>query len=352
MATGSLNWSEIIRNLMSASVLHPWPCGPFSLVCGLLLLLLLTSSPLLTAGRQHNCSHPLVPEHGRFCCDPSPCRGFPPETYIWVFCEPGFHLSSNMKNISMCDHDGKWRPPIPACIRDSPNMKSDKGTNHVTVVGVVMLWLATHVCLLVMAHLFRRPSPRVAGESPTPPDESEDPGSPLEITIGQASPAEEVIVGALLQPRVPIVDHLLARVLKRVGWPTVKAALGSAVAQRGPIAGAAGVQLGSTSGATMARHLSDQLDPMVDGLPVSLPSYEEAVYSSEGQRIPACSAPGPTQLLLAQELPFQNGQVDSSHRPLLSSQSPENPPPPYEEVQSPHPRDRTSDRGVSDDKDT
>lgn len=102
---------------------------------------------------------------------------------------------------------------------------------------------------------------------------------------------------------------------------------------------------------------------MVEGLPVSLPSYEEAVYGSWGQRLPACSVPGPTQLLLAQEpcgrhQSSLNNQLDSSHRPLLSSQSPDNPPPPYEEVQS-HPRDRMSDSAVrqlhvslSDDKET
>lgn len=97
---------------------------------------------------------------------------------------------------------------------------------------------------------------------------------------------------------------------------------------------------------------------MVDGLPVSLPSYEEAVYGSWGQRLPACSAPGPTQLLLAQEESLNN-QSDGSHRPLLSSQSPDNPPPPYEEVQSSRARDRISDGDVrqlqvalSDDKDT
>ncbi|KAM9319050.1 sushi domain-containing protein 6-like [Pholidichthys leucotaenia] len=250
---------------MSASVLHPWLCGPFSLVCGLLLLLL-ASSPLFAAGRQHNCSHPLVPEHGGFRCDPSPCRGFPPQTLIRVFCEPGFHLSSNRKPTSRCDHDGKWRPSIPACIRDSPNMKSDDRTNDsmpsmaTTAVGVSIFLLTTTACLVIKSRLCPCQSP--------------------------------------------------------------------------------------------SRRSSDQLDLMVDGLPVSLPSYEEAVYGSWGQRIPACSAPGPTQLLLAQESPFQNGQLDSSHRPLLSSQSPENPPPPYEEVQSPHPRDRTSDRGISDDKDT
>lgn len=110
-----------------------------------------------------------------------------------------------------------------------------------------------------------------------------------------------------------------------------------------------------------SRRSSDQLDLMVDGLPVSLPSYEEAVYGSWGQRLPACSVPGPTQLLLAQEPPscHQSSQSDGSNCPLLTSQSPENPPPPYEEVQSSHLGDRRSDGDVrqlhvalSDDKDT
>lgn len=114
-----------------------------------------------------------------------------------------------------------------------------------------------------------------------------------------------------------------------------------------------------------SRRSSDQMDLMVDGLPVSLPSYEEAVYGSWGQRIPACSAPGPTQLLLAQEASgchqtSTNNQSDGGPHPhpLLPGQSPDNPPPPYEEVQS-HPRDRRSDEDVRqlhvallDDKDT
>ncbi|XP_035479613.1 sushi domain-containing protein 6 isoform X2 [Scophthalmus maximus] len=112
-----------------------------------------------------------------------------------------------------------------------------------------------------------------------------------------------------------------------------------------------------------SRRSSDQLDLMVDGLPVSLPSYEEAVYGSWGQRLPACSASGPTQLLLAQEAPgchqsSLNSHLDGSHRPLLSSRSPDNPPPPYEDVQSSQGGDGLSDRDVprlhvalSDDKD-
>jgi len=109
-----------------------------------------------------------------------------------------------------------------------------------------------------------------------------------------------------------------------------------------------------------SRRSSDQLDLMVDGLPVSLPSYEEAVYGSWGQRLPAFSAPGPTQLLLAQEAPVShpaslNNQSEGSNCQLLPS--PENPPPPYQAVQSSDPRDSAGDVrplhvSFSDDKDT
>ncbi|XP_071352050.1 sushi domain-containing protein 6 isoform X1 [Trachinotus anak] len=260
---------------MSASVLHPWPCGRISLVCGLLLL---ASSPLLTTGRLSNCSHPLVPEHGGFRCDPSPCRGFPQKSSIHFFCEPGYHI--NKVRVSRCRH-GRWQPPIPACIpiKEGPNMNPDDRSNDsmpsmaTTAVGVSIFLLTTTACLVVKSRLY------------------------------------------------PCQSH-------------------------------------------SSRRSSDQLDLMVDGLPVSLPSYEEAVYGSWGQRLPACSAPGPTQLLLAQEAPSchqssLNNQSDGSHHPLLSTQSPDNPPPPYEEVQSSHPRNRMSDEEVrqlhvalSDDKDT
>ncbi|XP_074535918.1 sushi domain-containing protein 6 [Halichoeres trimaculatus] len=254
---------------MSASVLSP--CGRVSLLCGLLLL---ATAPLLTAGRFSNCTHPLVPEHGGFRCDPSPCRGFHQKTSIHFFCEPGYHISSKIR-VSKCRH-GKWVPQIPSCVPvRGPNMSSDDRDDTMpsmatTAVGVSIFLLTTTACLVVKSRLY------------------------------------------------PCQSH--------------------------------------------SRRSSDQLDLMVDGLPVSLPSYEEAVYGSWGQRIPACSAPGPTQLLLAQEAPScqpstQNNQSDGSDHPLLSNQSPENPPPPYEEVQTPHSRDRTSGEDIrhvalSDDKDT
>ncbi|XP_028429549.1 sushi domain-containing protein 6 isoform X1 [Perca flavescens] len=244
--------------LMSASVVNASLCGRVSLVCGLLLL---AFSPLLTAGRLSNCSHPLVPEHGGFRCDPSPCRGFPHKSAIHVFCEPGYHLSSKLR-VSQCRH-GKWQPAIPACIpiREGPNVNSDNRVNDsmpsmaTTAVGVSIFLLTTTACLVIKSRLY------------------------------------------------PCRSH-------------------------------------------SSRRSSDQLDLMVDGLPVSLPSYEEAVYGSWGQRLPTCSAPGPTQLLLAQEAPdghppSLNNQPDGSRRPLLSSH--DNPPPPYEEVQSSRPRDRTGD---------
>uniref|UniRef100_A0A1A7Y542 Sushi domain-containing protein n=1 Tax=Iconisemion striatum TaxID=60296 RepID=A0A1A7Y542_9TELE len=253
---------------MSPSLLISWPSGRISYVCGLLVLVL---SPLLTSGRQSNCTHPLVPEHGGFRCNPSPCRGFPLKSSIRFFCEPGYHISTKEPN-SKCRH-GKWVPPIPACIKDGPNMKSSEDDSMpsmaTTAVGVSIFLLTTTACLVIKSRLY------------------------------------------------PCQSY-------------------------------------------SSRRSSDQLDLMVDGLPVSLPSYEEAVYGSWGQRIPPCSAPGPTQLLLAQEAPGRppsslNHQLESSH-PLLSGQSPDNPPPPYEEVQSSRPRDRRSDLQLhaspSDDKDT
>ncbi|KAM6932936.1 sushi domain-containing protein 6 [Xenentodon cancila] len=247
---------------MSASVPCPWPCGRFSLVCGLLLL---ASSPPHAAGRLNNCTHPLMPEHGGFRCDPSPCRGFPHKSSIRFFCEPGYHIINKMP-ISKC-RQGKWVPPIPSCIpiKDGPKMKYDDRDNEsmpsmaTTAVGVSIFLLTTTACLVVKSRLY------------------------------------------------PCHSH--------------------------------------------RRRSSDQLDLMLDGPPVSLPSYEEAMYGSWGQRIPTCSAPGPTQLLLAQEAPDYHpsslmAQPDGSHRALLSNQSSNNLPPPYEEVQASPPIDRMSGRDV------
>ncbi|TMS07796.1 Sushi domain-containing protein 4 [Larimichthys crocea] len=138
--------------LMSGSVLYPWPCGRISLVCGLLLL---ASSPLLTAGRMGNCSHPLVPEHGGFRCDPSPCRGFLHKSTIHLFCEPGYHIRSKYR-VSKCRH-GMWQPAIPTCvhIKEGPNMNSDDRVNDsmpsmaTTAVGVSIFLLTTTACLVV-----------------------------------------------------------------------------------------------------------------------------------------------------------------------------------------------------------
>lgn len=72
---------------------------------------------------------------------------------------------------------------------------------------------------------------------------------------------------------------------------------------------------------------------MVDGLPVSLPTYEEAVYGSWGQRIPPLR--GPTQLLLAssENSPLSSLiQSGSCNCTDTSNQSTEEPPP-YNEIQ-------------------
>lgn len=249
---------------MSGPVLYPWACGHVSVFCGILLFI---SSPLLAAGRLSNCSHPLVPEHGGFRCDPSPCRGFPLKSAIHFFCEAGYHIG-NKAYVSRCRH-GRWQPPVPACIpiKEGPNVNSDGRLNEAmpsmatTAVGMSIFLLTTTACLVIKSRL------------------------------------------------LPCQSH--------------------------------------------SRRSSDQLDLMVDGLPVSLPSYEEAVYSSWGQRLPTSLNPGPTQLLLAQESPGgqQASRADGSQQPLLSGQNGDNPPPPlppppYEEVQSSHSRDRTAEGDI------
>ncbi|KAM4627954.1 sushi domain-containing protein 6 [Polymixia lowei] len=243
---------------MSTSALDPWLCARVSLGYGLLLLTLL---PQLTAGRQGNCSHPLVPEHGGFRCDPSPCRGFPQKSSIHVFCELGYHIPGEVRS-SRCRH-GQWKPPVPACVPLKERHNTGHGDKVVhslpsvatTAVGVSIFLLTTTACMVIKSRLY--------------PCHSQ------------------------------------------------------------------------------SRRSSDQMDLMVDGLPVCLPSYEEAVYGSWGQRLSPCAGPGPTQLLLAQEAPEHhqsslNNQSETNHCPRLPSQSPDNPPPPYEEVQS-RPREGMSD---------
>ncbi|XP_077579283.1 sushi domain-containing protein 6 [Stigmatopora nigra] len=216
---------------MSASLLSPWPCGR-------IIIILLTSLPQVYAGRLSNCTHPLVPEHGGFRCEPSPCRGFPHKSSVRLFCEDGYRTAKSL--ISTCHH-GTWRPPIAACIRirGGARVNTNSGPDFsmpnvaTTAVGVSIFLLTTTACLVVKSRLCPCQSDSV-------------------------------------------------------------------------------------------RRSSDQLDLMAEGLPVSLPSYEEAMYGSWGQPLPSSHspAPGPTQLLLAREPPGRQSSSD-------------NPPPPYEEVQSP-----------------
>ncbi|XP_016414124.1 sushi domain-containing protein 6-like [Sinocyclocheilus rhinocerous] len=238
---------------MSAQRLSLWPCVRTALSCGVLLLAAL---PDFTTGK--NCSHPIVPEHGGFRCEPSPCRGFPQKSIIRFFCEPGYTLPKSHHR-SKCEH-GKWHPKVPVCMPQPEGHpeQPEKIVNSIpsvatTAIGVSIFLLTTTACLVIKSRLFS---------------------------------------------------------------------------------------------CRTQRRSSDQLDLVVDGLPVSLPTYEEAIYSSWGQRLP--SFRGPTQLLLTQDA--------SEHSPLTSlirpdsnrctdtaNHSTDTPLPPYEEVQS-RSRDTENDR--------
>ncbi|CAF96126.1 unnamed protein product [Tetraodon nigroviridis] len=111
--------------------------------------------------RLSNCSHPLVPEHGGFRCDPSPCQGFPLKTTIRFFCESGYHISNKVE-ASKCRH-GKWLPPVPACIpiKEGPNVNSRDGRLNdsvpssmaTTAVGMSIFLLTTTACLVIKSRL-------------------------------------------------------------------------------------------------------------------------------------------------------------------------------------------------------
>ncbi|KAG9328238.1 hypothetical protein JZ751_019501 [Albula glossodonta] len=226
---------------MSARGLRVWQYVHRVLGCGVLILAIL---PALTAGKWSNCSHPLVPEHGGFRCDPSPCRGFPQKSVIHYFCEPGYSLPPDVHS-SRCLRR-RWSPSVPTCVhnQESPEDRAADSLPSVatTAVGVSIFLLTTTACMVIKSRLY------------------------------------------------PCHSH---------------------------------------------RRSSDQMDLMVDGLPVSLPTYEEAVYGSWGQRLPPCQ--GPTQLLLAQEAPGNHTvtphiQSESGSLCLSPNQNAELPPPPYEEV--------------------
>nr|XP_046150485.1 sushi domain-containing protein 6-like isoform X1 [Oncorhynchus gorbuscha]XP_046150486.1 sushi domain-containing protein 6-like isoform X1 [Oncorhynchus gorbuscha]XP_046150487.1 sushi domain-containing protein 6-like isoform X1 [Oncorhynchus gorbuscha]XP_046150488.1 sushi domain-containing protein 6-like isoform X1 [Oncorhynchus gorbuscha] len=242
---------------MSARWGSLWLRGHVILGYGLFLLVAL---PDLTTGRQGNCTYPLVPEHGGFRCEPSPCRGFPQKSLIYFFCEPGYAIPKEMVHSLRC-RQGKWIPSVPTCLarRDRHVNYEDQVAHSLpsvatTAVGVSIFLLTTTACLVIKSRLF------------------------------------------------PCHSH--------------------------------------------SRRSSDQMDLMVDGLPVSLPSYEEAVYGSWGQRLPPCR--GPTQLLLSQAAPgpsLAHNLSDSSYRIHPSNQSPDILPPPYEEMES-HPREGQSEDDV------
>ncbi|XP_026137985.1 sushi domain-containing protein 6 [Carassius auratus] len=239
---------------MSAQRLSLWSCVRTALSCGALMLAAL---PDFTTGK--NCSHPLVPEHGGFRCEPSPCRGFPQKSIISFFCETGYILPKRHHR-SKCQH-GEWRPAIPDCMPLSEGQaeQRENTVNSIpsvgtTAIGVSIFLLTTTACLVIKSRLFS---------------------------------------------------------------------------------------------CRNQRRSSDQLDLVVDGLPVSLPTYEEAIYSSWGQRLPPFR--GPTQLLLTQDASEHSPLTslicpDSNHCTDAANQSTETAPPPYEEVQS-RSRDTENDSG-------
>ncbi|XP_066559942.1 sushi domain-containing protein 6 isoform X2 [Amia ocellicauda] len=246
---------------MSVQGVSLWQCVRSVLCSGVLLLAFALD---FTTGRR-NCSHPLVPEHGGFRCDPSPCRGFPHKGKIRYFCEPGFYLPKN-EHVAHCNQ-GTWTSSPSAC---APIL-GEREVQHRGSKGSL----------------------------------------PKEPCVGDGSPVDrdEQTVHSVATTAVGVSIFLLTTTVCMV----IKSRLHPCHSQR---------------------RSSDQLDLVIDGFPV-LPSYEEAVYGSWGERIPPSQ--GPTQLLLAQEQSGphpQTGQPQTTVPFQPANQTTDLQPPPYEEVQS------------------
>ncbi|XP_015196098.2 sushi domain-containing protein 6 [Lepisosteus oculatus] len=232
---------------MSYPAVSSWQRVRFALCSAALVLAWLPDS---TEGR--NCSHPLVPEHGGFRCQPSPCRGFPHNRIILYFCEPGYSLPQDSPGSARCRH-GRWTSAVPGCVSVPGWSPEPEDQNTNTLPGVAMTAVSVSIFLVTTTAC--------------------------------------VVIKSRLQP------------------------------------------------CHSDRRSSDQLDLMIDGGPVPLPSYEEAVYGSRGERIPPSQ--GPTQLLLAREPPglhpshaVPGSQPETTCLCPLANQTTTLAPPPYEEVQS------------------
>ncbi|XP_028293850.1 sushi domain-containing protein 4-like isoform X2 [Gouania willdenowi] len=107
---GSANLTDTNRSLFPVGAVLQYTCEPGYLLVGLSILTCTTvgdwSSPPPRCVRSDVCRPPYQPENGGYTCHPSPCRRLSHGTVIEYFCDEGYILKGEYK-YRTCQY-GKW----------------------------------------------------------------------------------------------------------------------------------------------------------------------------------------------------------------------------------------------------
>uniref|UniRef100_A0A3P9IVQ3 Sushi domain-containing protein n=2 Tax=Oryzias TaxID=8089 RepID=A0A3P9IVQ3_ORYLA len=116
---GSANLTDTNTNLFHVGTVLQYSCDPGYLLAGRSILTCTTlgdwSSPPPRCIRSDACPPPPQPENGGYTCHPSPCRWFSHGTVIQYYCNEGYTMKGDYK-FRTC-HYGKWDDSVPvSCI--------------------------------------------------------------------------------------------------------------------------------------------------------------------------------------------------------------------------------------------
>ncbi|XP_017271558.1 sushi domain-containing protein 4-like [Kryptolebias marmoratus] len=125
---GSTNLTDTNTSLLPVGTVLQYSCDPGYMLVGRSILTCTTigdwSSNLPRCIRSDVCQPPYQPENGGYSCHPSPCRRFSHGTVVQYFCDEGYVLKGDYK-FKTC-HYGKWDNLMPiscvikqGCVRPS-----------------------------------------------------------------------------------------------------------------------------------------------------------------------------------------------------------------------------------------
>uniref|UniRef100_A0A3P8RPH6 Sushi domain-containing protein n=1 Tax=Amphiprion percula TaxID=161767 RepID=A0A3P8RPH6_AMPPE len=135
---GSTNLTDTNSNTFPVGTVLQYSCDPGYLPAGRSILTCTTrgdwSSELPRCIRSDVCQPPYQPENGGYTCHPSPCRRLCHGIVIQYFCDDGYILKGDYKYLT-CQY-GKWDNPMPvSCVMEQgkgcvrPSMVQHGSTN-------------------------------------------------------------------------------------------------------------------------------------------------------------------------------------------------------------------------------